>query len=174
MKKRNDNNKNPGLDGALKLFQDLCNDPEISSMSVKELGNCASDPKFIRCVELFQRMALNLIGPFVQGSTLTPPANFFIEPTEKEKKEFMEEFGITEDDKKIVSAILNGATFNTLHKEAHISGSTANKRLTELCDILFLENRTQLYFLFGWMRLVELNLPCFDEKQPRTYLSSNG
>ena len=84
---------------------------------------------------------------------------------EGSNESFIERFKITDRDRMLISKVIEGITLKEFKEEAGISASNANKRIRALWERLGLENREQLIFVAGWMRLIETDLRCLGVKE---------
>lgn len=84
---------------------------------------------------------------------------------------FINKYKIRESDKQLIAKIIEGISLKEFKKELNISQSNANKKIRALWQRLGLENREQLIFIAGWMRLISPNLSCLNRDEGGTNLS---
>ncbi len=84
---------------------------------------------------------------------------------EKQKESFINKFNITEKDKLLLEKILEGIPLKCFKEEVDMSPSNANKKIRRLWQRLGLENRQQMIFVAGWMRLVSPELECLKSEE---------
>ena len=86
---------------------------------------------------------------------------------EASNESFIERFKITDRDRLLISKVIEGIPLKQFKDETGISASNANKRIRALWERLGLENRAQLIFAAGWMRLIETDLSCLGVKEQK-------
>jgi DNA-binding CsgD family transcriptional regulator len=79
---------------------------------------------------------------------------------------FNSKFHIKENEKHILMKVIQGVPLKCFKDETGISGSSANKKIRRLWKRLGLENREQLIFVAGWMRLISPELECLQCEEP--------
>jgi len=155
---------------------------EIYSFSEHEIGKFK---EFIRCFE--QEDLTDLIHIFKlllsafrilksEGEELQP----FLSIREDSKKDvfmehqeaFINRYRITKMDKLLIAKIVEGVSLKQFDDAIGISGSNANKKIRRLWHRLGLENREQLIFVAGWMRLISFELQCFQYESQITNLAN--
>ena len=78
----------------------------------------------------------------------------------RDRDSFATKYKIQERDRLLVAKIIEGVPLKKFKDEINISSSNANKRIRALWQKLGLENREQLIFVFGRMRLIDMDLEC--------------
>lgn len=89
----------------------------------------------------------------------------------QQRESFVKKYKIVERDKLIITKIIEGKALKEFKEELNISQSNANKKIRALWQRLGLENREQLIFIAGWMRLISPDLPCLIGADKVTNLS---
>lgn len=79
---------------------------------------------------------------------------------QKQKEAFIDKYRITRMDELLLSKIIDGVPLKCFKDEMNISASNANKKIRRLWQRLGLENREQLLFVSGWMRLINFKTEC--------------
>jgi len=78
----------------------------------------------------------------------------------EQQEAFINRYQITKMDKLLITKIVEGVPLKRFDDEIGISNSNANKKIRRLWHRLGLENREQLIFVAGWMRLISFELQC--------------
>ncbi len=84
---------------------------------------------------------------------------------QEDKEVFIKRFKITEEDKVLLTKILEGVPLKLFEDETGICQSTANKKIRRLWGKLGLESREQLIFTAGWMRIISPELECLNSDE---------
>jgi DNA-binding CsgD family transcriptional regulator len=82
----------------------------------------------------------------------------------QQQEAFINKYRITRMDKLLISKIVEGVPLKCFDEEIGISESNANKKIRRLWHRLGLENREQLVFIAGWMRLINFEFDCLRNK----------
>jgi len=75
---------------------------------------------------------------------------------------FAKRYRIGDREKQIITKMIEGKAMKEFKRELNMSESNANKKIRALWKRLGLENRMQLVFVAGWMRLVKFDLGCLE------------
>jgi len=84
---------------------------------------------------------------------------------------FITKYKIRESEKFLMAKIIEGIPLKQFREVMGISPSNANKKIRALWQRLGLENREQLIFVAGWMRLISPKIACLNSKEEMPNLS---
>ncbi len=137
---------------------------EMLRATLRDIG--ASDVEEFLADPRFQKLLETLTVLVSVATRLSEQKKQRIE-IETERREFLTQYRIEEEHREIVTAIVRGTTLENLRDEVGVPGSTANKILRRLWERLGLENREELIFVFGWLRLISPDLECINSTRDR-------
>lgn len=147
------------------IFNSIVNNSVITSnlenISLAEILEKLQSGDFSRIAKLiFIGLAISEIIETINFSDF----EIFLDKTKKslqdQKDYFIRRYKITETDILLITKIVEGVRLKQFKDEINISHSTANKKIRKLWKRLGLENREQLIFVAGWLRLISPEFEC--------------
>ena len=141
-------------DMAERTLQELFAAPSLDGVTLSNLWQHVDDPRLERFLETALALTRLLQRGCPRQRARQSPAPTVASAFTSDPGAFSQAYGITELDRQIVIALLEGCALKHFPSRLGMSSSAANKRIRQLWQRLGLSNREQLLFVFGWMRLV--------------------
>jgi hypothetical protein len=170
---------------ASKTKNPVCEDTDPNCLdtilrSMLHTGMITSDLEDISVLEFFERLQsddfckITLLIGLALAKMLNKIANFnafvdtlhsqsspgIAEALRKQRKRFINRNEITEEDKFLLTLLLEGVPLKQFEDAANLKFSTARRKIKGLCDRLGVKNRAQLLYVTGRMELIPFEAEC--------------
>ena len=167
-----------GLDTILNLvISNTSITSNLRNTSVAELLEKLQSDDFNQTVKLLiLGLAISeILNKFVDFETLVDKPHSSLPVTrdimkdifQKQKEAFLKKYQINQEDEILLAEIIKGPPLKLFEDEVNINHSTANKKIRRLWERLGLENRAQLLYVAGRIKLLPYEPEClrFPEDQ---------